>query len=69
MRAGIGTLSILGVATVTAVVIGVMSVIIIRAHEGALVAQLQRSADQLAETIAGTTYHDMLENRRDAVHR
>ena len=50
MRAGIGTLAILGVATVTAVVIGVMSVIIIRAHEGALVAQLTRSADQLSET-------------------
>jgi len=69
VRPGIGMLSILGVAVVTAVVIGVMSVIIIRAHEGALVAQLTRSADQLAETIAGTTYHDMLENRRDAVHR
>jgi two-component system NtrC family sensor kinase len=69
VKPGIGTQAILGVAAVTAVVIGVMSGIIIRAHQGALVAQLTRSADQLSETIAGSTYYDMLENRRDAVHR
>ncbi len=69
MKAGIGTLAILGVAAVTAAVIGVMSVIILRAHQGALIAQLTRSADQLSETIASSTYHDMLENRREAVHR
>ncbi|HUK64629.1 MAG TPA: histidine kinase dimerization/phospho-acceptor domain-containing protein, partial [Dongiaceae bacterium] len=69
MRLGIGTLASLGVAVVTAAVIGVMSVLIVRAHQGALIAQLTRSADQLSETIASTTYHDMLEDRRDAVHR
>jgi len=69
VKPGIGTLAILGVAVVTAAVIGVMSGIIIRTHQGALVAQLTRSADQLSETIASSTYYDMLENRRDAVHR
>ena len=69
MKPGIGTLAILGVAVVTAAVIGVMSVIILRAHQSAFIAQLTRSADQLSETIASTTHYDMLENRRDAVHR
>ncbi|HVP14327.1 MAG TPA: ATP-binding protein [Terriglobales bacterium] len=69
MKPGIGTLAILGVAVVTAVVIGVMSAVILRTHQTALVDQLKRSADQLSETIASSTYHDMLENRRDAVHR
>jgi two-component system, NtrC family, sensor kinase len=69
LKARIGTLAILGVAAVTAAVIGVMSVIILRAHQGASIAQLTRSADQLSETIASSTYYDMLENRRDAVHR
>jgi two-component system, NtrC family, sensor kinase len=69
VRSSIGTLAILGVALVTAAVIGGMSGLILRAHQGALVAQLTRSADQLSETIASSTYYDMLENRRDAVHR
>ena len=69
MKPGIGTLAILGVAAVTAAVIGVMSGVLIGAHRNALVAQLTRSADQLSETIASSTHHDMLENRRDAVHR
>jgi two-component system, NtrC family, sensor kinase len=69
LKPGIGTLAILGVAAVTAAVIGVMSVLILRAHQEAFIAQLTRSADQLSETIASTTHYDMLENRRDAVHR
>jgi two-component system, NtrC family, sensor kinase len=69
MKPSIGALAIVGVAAVTAAVIGVMSGITLRAHEGALIAQLKRSADQLSETIASSTYYDMLENRRDAVHR
>ncbi|HUK65051.1 MAG TPA: hypothetical protein VLV15_17065, partial [Dongiaceae bacterium] len=69
MRLRIGTLAILGVALVTAVVIGVMSALSVRAHRDALVAQLARSADQLSETIASSTYYDMLENQRAALHR
>ena len=69
MKPGIGTLAIVGVAVVTAAVIGVMSVLILQAHQAAFIAQLRRSADQLCETVASSTHHDMLENRRDAVHR
>ena len=69
MKPNIGTLAIVGVAAVTAAVIGIMSGIILKAHESALIAQLTRSADQLSETIAGSTYYDMRENRRDAVYR
>jgi two-component system, NtrC family, sensor kinase len=69
MKLNIGLLASLGVAVVTAAVIGIMSGIILRAHQGALIAQLTRSADQMSETIASSTYYDMLENRRDAVHR
>jgi two-component system NtrC family sensor kinase len=69
MRVRIGVLAIAGVGLVTAVVIGAMSMLILRAHRDALVAQLTRSADRLSETIGRSTYYDMLENRRDAVHR
>ncbi|HEY6866171.1 MAG TPA: ATP-binding protein [Candidatus Eisenbacteria bacterium] len=69
MKTRIGTLAILGVAVVTAVVIGAMSGLLLRAHEGALIAHVTRSADQLSETIAGSTYYDMLGNRRDAIYR
>ncbi len=69
MRLRIGVLSIVGVAAVTAAVIGGMSVLIVRAHRAALLAQLSRGADQLCETIAGSTYYDMLENHRERLHR
>ncbi len=69
MKLSIGSLAILGVAVVTAAVIGVMSGIILRAHQRALIGQLTRSADQLSETVAGGIYYDMLENRRDDTHR
>jgi two-component system, NtrC family, sensor kinase len=69
MRLRIGVLAILGVATVTAAVLGATSVLTVRAHRAALLAQLTRSADQLSETISRSTYWDMLENRRPALHR
>ncbi len=69
MKFRIGVLAIVGVAAVTAVVIGVMSVLIIRAHHEALLAQLTRGADQLSETIGSSTYYDMLENQRASLHR
>jgi len=69
MLTRIGTQVILGVALVTAVTIGVVAVLIIRAHEADLIAALSRSADQLSETVKSSTYYDMLENRRDSLHR
>ena len=67
MKLRSGILAILGVATVTAVSIGVMSGLVLRAHRAALLAQLDQGADQLSETIGSSTFYDMLENRRDAV--
>jgi two-component system NtrC family sensor kinase len=69
VRSRIGVLAILGVSLVTAVVIGAMSVALVGAHRRALLAQLTRGADQLSETIRSSTYWDMLENRRESLHR
>jgi two-component system NtrC family sensor kinase len=69
VRSRIGVLAILGVSLVTALVIGVMSVVLVGAHRRALLAQLTRGADQLSETIRSSTYWDMLENRRESLHR
>jgi two-component system, NtrC family, sensor kinase len=69
MPLGIGTLAIAGVALVSAAGIGGLAVLVVNAHRAALLDQLTRGADQLSETIASTTYYDMLENRRPAVHR
>jgi two-component system NtrC family sensor kinase len=69
MKLRIGILAILGVAAVTAAAIGSMSGLILRAHSDALLAQLTQGADQLCETIGSSTFYDMLENRRPALHR
>ncbi|HEY6193806.1 MAG TPA: ATP-binding protein [Candidatus Eisenbacteria bacterium] len=69
MKSRIGVLAILGVSLVTALVIGAMSVVLVGAHRRALLAQLTRGADQLSETIRSSTYWDMLENRRESLHR
>jgi two-component system NtrC family sensor kinase len=69
MRTRIGAQIILGVGLVTALTIGILAVLILRAHRAALIAELQRSADQLSETIKSATLHDMLENRRDNLQR
>jgi two-component system NtrC family sensor kinase len=60
---------IVGVGLVTALSIGVMAVLIVRAHQADLIAGLIRSADQLSETVRSSTYYDMLENRRESLHR
>ncbi len=69
MKLRIGVLAILGVAVVTAVAIGLMAGFIVRAHRQALLAQLMQGADQISETIGSSTFYDMLENRRPALHR
>ena len=69
MRSRIGVLAILGVSLVTAVVIAAMAAMQVSTHRAALLAQLTRGADQLSETIRSSTYWDMLENRREALHR
>ncbi|HET7292697.1 MAG TPA: ATP-binding protein [Vicinamibacteria bacterium] len=69
MRTRIGTQVILGAGLVTALTIGALAVLILRAHEAALVGELKRGADLLSETIKSSTHYDMLENRRDNLHR
>jgi two-component system NtrC family sensor kinase len=69
MRTRIGTRLILGAGLVTALVIGVMAFLVMRAHTAQLVFEKTRSANQLSETIKRSTHFDMLENRRDNLHR
>lgn len=69
MRTRIGTRLILGAGLTTAIVIGGMAFIVIRSHKAQLLAERTRSADQLSETIKSSTHFDMLENRRDNLHR
>ena len=69
MRTRIGTRMILGAGLVTAAVIGLMTASIVRTHTAQLVSERTRSANQLSETIKSSTHFDMLENRRDNLHR
>ena len=69
MRTRIGTRLILGAGLTTALVIGGMAVTVLRTHTAQLMAERTRSADQLSETIKSATHFDMMENRRDNLHR
>ena len=69
MRTRIGTRLILGAGLTTALVIGGMAVTVLRTHTAQLMAERTRSADQLSETIKSATHFDMLENRRENLHR
>jgi two-component system NtrC family sensor kinase len=69
MRTRIGTRLILGAGLATATVIGCMAFTILRSQTAQLLAERTRSADQLSETIKSSTHFDMLENRRDNLHR
>jgi two-component system NtrC family sensor kinase len=59
----------LGAGLVTSIVIGVMAVLVMRSHTDQLVFELTQSANQVSETIKSSTHYDMLENRRDDLHR
>jgi len=69
MRTRIGTRLILGAGLATAAVIGGMAFALLRSHTAQLLAERTRSADQLSETIKSATHFDMLENRRENLHR
>ena len=69
MRTRIGTRLILGAGLVTALSIGIMVALIMRIHTAQLEFELTRSANQLSETIKSSTHYDMLENRRENLHR
>jgi two-component system NtrC family sensor kinase len=59
----------LGAGLVTSLVIGIMAVVVMRAHTDQLLFELTQSANQVSETIKSSTHYDMLENRRDDLHR
>ena len=69
MRTHIGTRLILGAGLATALAIGGMAVVVLRSQTAQLLAERTRSADQLSETIKSATHFDMLENRRENLHR
>jgi two-component system NtrC family sensor kinase len=69
MRSRIGSQLILGVGLVTAATIAITAATFLRAERNQLVAELTRDADRLSETIKNTMHDDMLENRRDNLHR
>ena len=69
MGTRIGTRFILAAGLVSAGVIGLMTGLLGRAHGAQLLAERTRSAQQLSETILGSTHADMLENRRENLHR
>jgi two-component system NtrC family sensor kinase len=69
MRSRIGTRLMLGAGLVTTLVIGVMSFLTMRSQAKQLVFELTQSANQVSETIKSSTHYDMLENRRDDLHR
>jgi len=69
VRTRIGTQIIVGVGVVTAVTIGLMALLILGSHREQLVAELTRGAGRLAGTIKSSTHYDMLENRRESLHR
>ena len=69
MRTHIGTRLIVGAGLATALAIGGMAVVVLRSQTAQLLAERTRSADQLSETIKSATHYDMLENRREYLHR
>jgi two-component system NtrC family sensor kinase len=69
MRTRIGTRLIVGAGCVTATIIATMAILILRSHEAQLLFERTRSANQLSETIKRSIHFDMLENRRENLHR
>lgn len=64
----IGFKLILVVGITAVVIIGIFSFYNIRSHSDALLAEVERHANQLSETVKHSTRYDMLLNQRDRVH-
>lgn len=60
---------IAAVGLVALTIIGVFAYLILNAHQRQLIAELERSAHQLSETVKSSTKYDMLLNQRESVHR
>jgi two-component system, NtrC family, sensor kinase len=60
---------IAAVAGVTIVIIGTFAYLTLNTQQRLLIAELERSAHQLSETVKSSTKYDMLLNQRDSVYR
>ena len=69
MRTRIGTRVIVAVSLATVLTTGLTAVLVVRTHRTDQVAEVARSVEQLSETIKSSTHYDMLENRRESLHR
>jgi two-component system NtrC family sensor kinase len=69
MRPKISYKLIVAVGSVAVVIIGVFAYLTLNSHQQQLIAELERSAHQLSETVKSSTKYDMLLNQRESVHR
>lgn len=60
---------ILAVGVTAVVVIAIFSYYNIQSHSNVLLAEVERHAIQLSETVKQSTHYDMLHNQRDRLHR
>ncbi len=60
---------IAAVGSVTLVIIGIFSYVILSAHQAQLISELRRNANQLSETVKSSTRYDMLTNQPERVDR
>jgi len=60
---------IAGVGCVAVLIIGVFAYVILDFQQRQLVAEVERNAHQLSETVKSSTKYDMLLNQRESVHR
>jgi two-component system NtrC family sensor kinase len=69
MRFKISYKLIAAVGGVAIVIIGIFAYLILNSHRQQLIAELERNAHQLSETVKSSTKYDMLLNQRESVHR
>jgi two-component system NtrC family sensor kinase len=60
---------IVAVGSVAICIIGIFAYLILHAQQGQLIAELERNAHQLSETVKSSTKYDMLLNQRESVYR
>ncbi len=65
----IGFKLILAVGLTALLTIGIFSYFNIKSHSSSLLAEVERSANQLSETVKHSTRYDMLLNQRDRIHK
>ncbi len=65
----IGFKLILAVGVTALITIGIFAYFNIQSHTSSLLAEVERSANQLSETVKHSTRYDMLLNQRDRIHK